>query len=254
MNQTQVQAYLKRINYQGNIGATLKTLSQLQYSHLLSVPFENLDIHTNRVIELNTSRFYEKVVQNNRGGFCYELNGLYNELLLSLGFKTKMISARVYSDSKGYYNPEFDHLAIIVQIDEHAYLTDVGFGEFAFSPVLLDLDATHEDERGTFKFTKEGEDLWVISKKVEQRWVPEYRFALKERQLSDFNERCFFQQTSPESHFTQNRICSIPLQNGRKTISGNMLTIKQDSESQEIEIGNDLEFNEILVEHFGMEL
>ncbi|MGI9543634.1 MAG: arylamine N-acetyltransferase family protein [Cyclobacteriaceae bacterium] len=254
MNQIQVQAYLKRINYQGDISTTLRTLRQLQLSHLLAVPFENLDIHSNKKIELNTSRFFEKVVQNNRGGFCYELNGLFNELLLSLGFETTIISARVYSESKGHYNPEFDHLAIIVQIDDHDYLTDVGFGEFAFSPILLDLDNIHKDDRGSFKFTKEGDDHWVVNKEEALDWVSEYRFAIKERQLSDFRERCFFQQTSPESHFTQNRICSLPIPNGRKTISGNKFTFKQGSESKEIEINDDSEFKEILVKQFGMEL
>ena len=88
--------YLRRIGIEEKeIEPTLENLKLLQRRHLLNVPFENLDIHWKRPILLDSDNFYEKVVNKKRGGFCYELNGLFNELLKEIGFQTKIISARV---------------------------------------------------------------------------------------------------------------------------------------------------------------
>lgn len=254
MNDRQAEVYLTRIGYTESLKPTFETLQKLQVVHLFAVPFENLDIHLGQRIELSIGRFYEKIIDRRRGGFCYELNGLFNELLLTLGYKTKIISARVYSQSKGHYNPEFDHLAIIVQIDDRSYLTDVGFGEFSLSPILVDLDKIHQDDRGEFMFSKGEEDYWIVNKKENGSWVPEYRFALKERQLADFGKRCSFHQTSPDSHFTQKRLCSLPIINGRMTISGNRFTIKENGLSKEMEIKDEMEFHEILRSRFTIKL
>ena len=89
--------YLDRIKYSGGLEPSLDLLKKLQKNHLLNIPFENLDIHFKVAIKLNIDRIYEKIVQNNRGGFCYEINGLFYELLRSIGFKAKRISARVYN-------------------------------------------------------------------------------------------------------------------------------------------------------------
>ena len=94
--------YLERIKYSGRLEPNLDLLKKLQKNHLLNVPFENLDIHNQIPIELNIDRIYEKIVQNNRGGFCYELNGLFYELLLSLDFNAKRVSARVYIKDNEY--------------------------------------------------------------------------------------------------------------------------------------------------------
>src|SRR6185312_10037026 len=122
--------YLERINYTGNIEPTIELLKDLQRRHLLSIPFENLDIHYNVPIELNLRNIFEKLVVRKRGGFCYELNGIFCELLTSMGFSVKMISARVFDQKQQIFTPEFDHLAIIAKIDSKEYLADVGFGEF----------------------------------------------------------------------------------------------------------------------------
>ncbi|MEP6788502.1 MAG: arylamine N-acetyltransferase, partial [Acidobacteriota bacterium] len=83
--------YLSRIEVDVSVvRPDVETLRLLQLQHLLHVPFENLDIHWKRPIVLDTDRFYEKIVINGRGGFCYELNGLFNELLIAIGFHTHL--------------------------------------------------------------------------------------------------------------------------------------------------------------------
>ncbi|MEZ4850234.1 MAG: arylamine N-acetyltransferase [Bacteroidia bacterium] len=109
----QINPYLQRIEYQGDLTPSLTLLNQLQRAHLLSVPFENLDIHLPEEIRLNVEKIFQKVVHRRRGGFCYELNGLFHFLLVELGFEVKRISASVLG-SKGLWGPEYDHLVNLV--------------------------------------------------------------------------------------------------------------------------------------------
>src|ERR1700712_4590237 len=106
-----IPQYLQRINYTGPLDPTFEVLSSLQLAHLLTVPFENLDIQNKIKIDLNN--LFNKIVTRKRGGFCYELNGLFYELFQEIGFTIKMVSARVHSHKKDY-SPEFDHMALVV--------------------------------------------------------------------------------------------------------------------------------------------
>ena len=109
-----IQQYLERIKYDGNVTASLEVLSKLQVLHLMNVPFENLDIQNK--IKINLDNLFDKIVTRKRGGFCYELNGLFYKLLKQIGFAVKMVSARVYNNNTKNFSPEFDHLTLIVSI------------------------------------------------------------------------------------------------------------------------------------------
>ena len=244
-----IKAYLNRINYTGDASPTLETLKQLHHRHYYHVPFENLDIHMNVPIQLNIFSIEEKVIKNNRGGFCYELNGLFYELLKALGFQVIRISARVYSESKGY-GPEYDHLAMIVTINNQEYLADVGFGEFIDQPLRIDLDSIQQDERGTFKIEKHTDSYLRVSKKGEKQWSPEYIFSKQHRTFDEFSEMCLYHQTSPESHFTEKRICTLPIANGRITISKNTLKTTQQGNFTEEAFEDDKAYKEALKQYF----
>src|SRR5215218_8384440 len=110
MTQEKVQKYLDRICYDGHPRPDLASLIELQKQHLFHIAFENLDIHFHVPITIDLERFYDKIISRKRGGFCYELNGLFNRFLLAIGFKTILVSARAFNAS-GNYNDEFDHLA-----------------------------------------------------------------------------------------------------------------------------------------------
>src|SRR5690349_13974281 len=111
-----VDAYLERLEYDGPRTPTVETLCRLQEAHLLIVPFENLDIFLRRRIVLDEAALFDKIVRQRRGGFCYEVNGLFAALLRALRFSVTLLSARdVHAD--GTYGPEFDHLALLVTLD-----------------------------------------------------------------------------------------------------------------------------------------
>ncbi len=254
-----IKKYLQRIGAQGveadagSPARTAETLRFLQRQHLLHVPFENLDIHWKRPIALDTDSFYRKIVGENRGGFCYELNGLFNALLKGLGYETKMVSARVGGD--GNFSPEYDHMAIIVKAGDEEYLADVGFGGFITEPLKLVLDIEQEDKTGTYrigKYNYEGGEYFLVEKKDGESWSGEYIFTAAARELSQYLGMCNFHQTSPESHFMKNKVCSLMTGTGRKTLTGDKFIETTNGERSETPVTSEDQFNEILKREFNI--
>jgi N-hydroxyarylamine O-acetyltransferase len=105
------------------------------------------------------------------------------------------------------------------KIDSTDYLLDVGFGEFAFSPLKVELNAIQNDERGSFRIEKYDDLFYKVVKQAGENWVSEYMFTLKKRDLVEFRDMCYYNQTSPLSHFTQNKFCSVPTEKGRITVT-----------------------------------
>lgn len=244
-----IQAYLDRIGLAaGEVSADAESLRRLQRSHLLTVPFENLDIHWKRPIMLDLDGFYTKIVEERRGGFCYELNGLFNELLKELGFQTRLISARVFNGTS--HGPEFDHAAMIVTIGEDEYLADVGFGDFTAEPLRFVLDVEQADQTDTFIIRAFDNEYLGVAKRVDDAWKSEYLFKDIARDLSEFNDMCDFQQYSPESHFTKGKLCSIMTANGRKTLTDRAFITTDRGSRSERPIRSEKEFNEVLAAEF----
>jgi N-hydroxyarylamine O-acetyltransferase len=243
--------YLERIAL---AGAALKTdaesLRTLQRSHLLTVPFENLDIHWKRPILIDTAKFYDKVVGEKRGGFCYELNGLFNELLRSFGFRTRIVSARVFNGTE--HGPEYDHAAIIATIGENEYLTDVGFGDFTAEPLRFVLDEEQQDKTGTFVIRRFDDEYLEVAKRDCDGWKSEYVFRDITRDLSEFAEMCDFQQYSSESHFTKGKLCSLMTTDGRKTLTDNKFIVTSEGEKTESAVGSNEDFDRILAGEFNI--
>jgi N-hydroxyarylamine O-acetyltransferase len=247
-----VEKYLARIGMDG-IGVVpgISWLKLLQRQHLLNVPFENLDIHWQRKIVLDVDSFYQKIVERNGGGFCYELNGLFNELLRKLGFETRLLSARV-ATSDGRFTPEYDHAAILVIIGEMQYLADVGFGAFAAEPLQILPELEQEDPAGRFIIRRYDEEYFEVAKQQDFGWKSEYIFKPLGHDLTEFEERCDWNQTSPDSHFTKGRLCSMMTENGRKTLSDDKFILTESDQRTETPIVSEDEFESILFSQFGI--
>jgi N-hydroxyarylamine O-acetyltransferase len=244
-------AYLSRIGVDSaELVPDAATLRMLQRKHLLAVPFENLDIHWGRPITLDADAFYKKIVNQRRGGFCYELNGSFNELIRDIGFETRLISARVASGKD--FTPEYDHAAIIATVSGEEYLTDVGFGAFSTEPLRFALDEEQADPAGTFAIRRSHTDgYFVVSKFTDGVWTSEYMFQPAGRDLSEFAERCDFQQYSPDSHFRKGKLISILLENGRKTLTDKNFVVTKNGARNEIVLPSEDQFQAILEREFG---
>jgi len=247
-NAFNADAYLDRIGLTRPITVNIGGLCRLQYAHLMHVPFENLDIHLGRPIRLDLASFFEKIVIRRRGGFCYELNGLFACLLRALGFQVDLLSARA-TNREGGFGPEFDHLALRVDLDQ-PYLADVGFGDAFLEPLRLAAGIEQNDLRTIFLLTHECAD-WLVRKRTPGgTWKPLYLFSLIPRGIDDFTEMCRYHQRSPESHFTQGTVCSIATAAGRTTISGDRFIETDEGHRTERLIQNETELRTLLAEHF----
>jgi N-hydroxyarylamine O-acetyltransferase len=219
-----VNAYLERIAYHSSLAPTAATLRELQVAHLLTVPFENLSIHSGEPIVLADEALFSKIVARRRGGFCYECNGLFAALLRALGFDVTMLSAEVAHAAGGFSQP-FDHLALMVQLDR-PWLVDVGFGDSFLEPLRLDERSAQIQGRRAYRLQADGNYL-ILSRRdskagvepANDEWQAQYRFTLQPYQYEDFSSMCRYHQTSPESHFTQGRVCS------RATAGGGRISV-----------------------------
>ncbi|WP_395295935.1 arylamine N-acetyltransferase [Kitasatospora hibisci] len=218
LTDTQRDAYLARIGVPAPGGRpSPEALAELQLAHLQAVPFENLSIHLGEPVVLEPGALVEKVVTRRRGGFCYELNGSFAELLRSLGYGVSLLSARVFDGDRP--GPPFDHLALRVDLDE-PWLVDVGFGRFSRQPLRLDERGPQADPAGEFALVPSGDDELDVL----MGGKPQYRLNLRPYPLADFVPTCWWQTTSPDSHFTRSTTCTLPTAGGgRVTLSGTRL-------------------------------
>ena len=212
-----INAYLERISYSGSVTPNAETLREIHRAHLFAVPFENLDIGWGREIRLDEETFVHKIVGHRRGGFCYELNGAFAVLLRALGFRVTLLSARAPCED-GSDGPEFDHLTLLVELNEQ-WLADVGFGDCFVDPLRLQIGLEQEQGRNCFRIVEAGDSLSVERRDAEVGWRTEYRFSLKQRRLEEFAVMCRYHQTSSRSPFTRKRICSKATPQGRITLS-----------------------------------
>lgn len=245
-----VNQYLDRIGYDGEVSVSVECLKNLHRHHVISVPFEATDIHFGQRIKLDLEHIYDKVVIRRRGGFCYELNYLFRTLLQQLGFTTKIISAQVYNERS--YGPAFDHLSIVVDLNG-LWLLDVGFGDLFLAPIEIRPGLIQADRDSDFLLDELGAETFSLlaARSGEDEFVPKYRFSLRARCIEDFAEQCRFKQESPTSHFVQNIICTLPTKEGRKTIKNNVFRIRREGTLTEQTISSDAELRSILVDHFG---
>lgn len=245
-------AYLERIRYVGLITPTAETLRHIHRSHLLTVPFENLDIPLKRKILCEESSFLHKIVKRRRGGFCYEMNGAFAALLRDLGFKVTLLSARVPRQD-GSDGPEFDHLALRVDLDE-PWLADVGFGDSFLEPLRLKTGIEQEQFGRMYRIVEADGSLHVERTEPDGAWKREYSFTLEPRQLSDFSAMCDYHQTSPESPFTRKKLCTIATPDGRVTLSDWKLIVTRNGRKEETVVQSDQEWRELLRDQFGVVL
>ncbi|MFA5803094.1 MAG: arylamine N-acetyltransferase [Melioribacteraceae bacterium] len=248
----ELEQYLKRIGVADIKPPSLDFLTELQNSHMLSIPFEDLDIPDRDKIVLDLERIYQKIILIIRGGFCYELNGLFHWLLTSLGFKVDMLSARVFNHERKDLGPEFDHITLLVHLDKK-YLVDVGFGDSFCKPIEMP-SGECEDISGHYRVYNMDNNNFEVRRKGANGWFLEYSFTITPRQFSDYNTMCDFQQDSPTSYFRTRMKCTIATPTGRITLSNNSLTVTENGKKAKTEVKNENEFYLLLKKYFQIEL
>jgi N-hydroxyarylamine O-acetyltransferase len=224
--------YLERIGYFEPIKPDVQTLRGLHLAHMRSVPFENLDIGQKRPIRLMQTALWKKIILQKRGGFCYELNGLFAWLLQQIGFDVTYLNARVYNRHGGL-GIDFDHLALLVRIPNPAgrWLVDVGFGDSFNEPLSFEEPGEQPQGLRSYKLEKTaGPDGYIVwQKNYDRSWERQYFFDLQPRSFPmDYESR-------------------VSLEDGR-------LILTKDGQRSERPIADQYEYQTLLKQYFGIPL
>lgn len=248
-----VKQYLECLGLPKPSDLSVRFLFLLHQRHIQRFPFENLDIHWKRTIRLDIQGFYKKIIlSSGRGGFCYELNGLFFHLLVQLGYNCQLISCRVM-EKNGTIGPAEGHMAVLVEFDDKLWLADVGFGDLFSSPKELVAEKPQMDANRFFKFTLEQETvftLWVSTDAATYR--PLYKFTTEGYEFIQFLKMCDYHQTSPESIFTKEKLITKKTPTGRITLTDKLLKIEHVGEVIKNDILNEDEFYSKLMQHFDI--
>ncbi len=246
-----IAAYLSRIAYHGSTEPTVDTLFALHRAHLLTVPFENLDIHLGNPILLEEGALFEKIVRRQRGGFCYGLNGLFAALLRELGFRVTMLNSLIPETHNGC-GMAFDHPILLVELEER-WIVDVGFGDAYRLPLRLNERGEQMGVGVAYRLSPDGDECWKFWERLENgEWEFYYAFTLQPCRLSDFVEACQYYETSPRSSFTRKRICSRATPDGHISLTDDRLITVHNSQKEERLFTDEEDFVRSLHENFGV--
>ncbi|MDF1882009.1 arylamine N-acetyltransferase [Sulfurimonas sp. MAG313] len=240
-------AYLKRLHLDINLNNDYKTLKTLHRAQAFSIPFENFNVQLKRPIPLDKESLFQKLIVEQKGGYCYELNILFYFLLQELGFETTLLIGRPLYGYKNAIRPK-THMVLKVHIEGISYLCDLGFGgRGLIEPLELVYEKENEQFGDIFKLIPHTEG-YELQCKIEDHWVPLYSFDLNAQNLIDYELANFFNRHSEDSRFTQQIICAMPTPEGR------ILLLDKEFKSSHgrTEITSNEQYNSILKDNFGI--
>jgi N-hydroxyarylamine O-acetyltransferase len=210
--------HLARIGAARPTAATSAALTALHRAHTRSVPFEDYDIHTGKAISLRLADVHDKIVRRNRGGYCYELNGLFAALLRELGFGVTLVSAFSLDDD-GTRGPDFDHLRLLVDAADGRWIADVGNGAGWATPV-----PGRPGVHGDVQVHRDGDLWWTSERRRDGRWERGWAWTAQPRELADFADRNRYQQHDPGSDFVGRRMAVLATARGRVSLLNGVFT------------------------------
>jgi len=241
----------------------LETLARIQRAHVTTIPFENLaivgDPHGDREGEgviLSTPHLHEKIVEQDRGGYCFGLNGLFHWLLDELGYDVDRVAARIVG-SDGDARPPANHHSNVVELDRR-YVVDVGMGTPVMRrPTPLD-GSTRKDEVGVEWRVAESDrpdETYCTEYRSpdEEGWSTRYVFSDKPCDLDYFAATNDYLQSAPESPFTGGPVVSIATDDGHRKLSADTLTEVVGAEETERHVAPE-EWHATLAESFALDV
>ena len=243
--------YLKRIGLdRTDIFPNRECLDRLQFAHLCTVPFENIDIFDYKIkIDFGIEELFEKIVMRRRGGYCFELNAIYMALLEAIGFETYPIGVRIFLGINGYI-PAIAHRALIVKIDGKRYYSDVGFGVYYAPAFSINIDDYSEQKihGEVFKVEDRLYNNKMIMRKTENGMSELFMFNLDPFNILDF----IAYNTILQNNYGKKRVVLMRTYNGSISIDGKILRRRENGNISETPLNNTEDIFEVLQKIFGM--
>lgn len=245
-------AYLQRIDYDGKTAPTVDTLKAVHHAQLYTIPFENFDIQLGREINLNPEAIFEKLVHKRRGGYCFELNGLFLMALQAFGFEVRPLLARTHVTGTPTGR---EHQIELITIEDRQWIADVGFGaDTPRVPIPLELNQPTIHDGQKIRLVDAGHFGIMLQTEKDGEWIDLYSFDLSHVFPVDIDHGNYFTSTHPSSLFVFARVVALPVEKGVVTLFNNTLkeTIAGNESVQELAEGQ--AYLDALKNHFGIEL
>jgi N-hydroxyarylamine O-acetyltransferase len=252
-----LKSYLRRINYTGEIAATFNVLTKVTEAHAKAIAFENIDAALSIPIQLSPETIFDKLVARNRGGYCFEQNGLLLWALESLGFDVKPVSGRVrlrFTD-RSQVGPR-THVFLRVDIGKESFLTDVGMGSASLTGALKFIeDVEQETPHDTRRIVRDS-NLWYHQVLYDGVWKDACEFTLEEMPPIDREIANWYTSTHPQSHFRDKLVAARARDNGERLSLENFdFTIRpKKGEAMKRKLLNHSELIDVLRNEFGLQL
>lgn len=247
MTDVDLDAYFERIGYSGPRTATLDVLRALHRLHPAAIPFENLSPFSAAGVQLDLASLQSKLVRDRRGGYCFEQNGLFLEVLRALGFDASGLAARVLWGLGNVGDPERSeravtarsHMLLRVELPEGTYVADVGFGVIVLTtPLRLEEDVVQETPHEPFRLVRAPNGDLHMQALIRDQWEVLYGFDLRPAYPVDYEVGNWWVSTYPTSHFRTNLMVARVLPARRCTLRNRTFNIHQlggRTESREIQ-------------------
>lgn len=215
-------AYFHRIGYTGPARADAATLHALMRQQLFSVPFENLDVQAGKVVSLVPEEIAAKILHQARGGYCYEVNGLFAMALQALGMAYRFVAARpMFYPAR---RPR-THMAVVAEADGRRWLCDLGFGSYGIRAPMdlgaVGVEVAQDDD--CFQLTLDARGEYTLRARVDGEWANQYAFDLTPQEWIDFVPANYLNSTHPEAIFVQKLVVVRHQPEGRQILLGDVL-------------------------------
>jgi N-hydroxyarylamine O-acetyltransferase len=250
-----LDAYFERIGYGGDTAPTLKTLQAIHLHHATAISFENLTPLLKQPVRLDLKFLEKKLIDDQRGGYCFEQNLLLRAVLVALGFRVKNLAARVRWNVPEETMTPRSHMLLQVEISGKPYLADVGFGGLTqTAPLALTLDIEQQTPHEPFRLITT-DQTYMLQAKLGQEWESLYQFDLQEQYLPDYEVSNWYVSTHPNSRFVTGLMTARPDVDRRYSLLNNQLTTHYLNGRTERRILEEvLEFRTVLEQLFRLQL
>jgi N-hydroxyarylamine O-acetyltransferase len=261
-NEGRLAAYFSRIGLAGQLTPDAAGLAALKRAHRTAIAFENLDIPLGRPIEVASDPVFVKLVIGKRGGYCFEHNRLFRDMLGVIGFAVRPLLARVHLGLLAGAMPPRTHILLLVTIDGAPWIADAGFGGAYVPPMPLGGGGIVEGPDGAVhRLVRQGAPgvlpgEWRLDRRAAgaEDWQAQYSFELAEVAEADLVQASHWTSTRPGERFTTQRILSIALPTGFASLSERTYKVTDLGSSSEREIRDAADYRAVLAERFGLDL
>ncbi len=254
MTTNQLEKYFERIEYSGNhLKADLDLLTELQLLHSQTFPFENLNSFLNLPVKLDSDSLFQKFVINQRGGYCYEQNILFMNVLRTLNFNVRGLTGRVFNNEKMIERRT--HMLLLIDINGMSYISDVGFGSLASCmPLRLEIDVEQKTNHELYRL-KSSDEGFILQIKLKDAWRSLYLFDLQTQYHEDFEVGNWYTSTHPSSNFRHKLMASLKNEDRSFSLDNHVFTTYYlDGRKEKAILKSSSEIEKTLEDVFGINM